>query len=96
MARAASPCKRAIIRDGQVVGWEIMKKSPKRQVIRPGQFILWDDLCQAERFRGSLVDLANFLYFDYEGIAEMCQPLYKDHSPLNRAEKAYLRRRLEK
>ena len=95
MARAAGPCKRAIIKNGEIVSWEIVKRSPKAKV-RQGTFVVWDDLCQTTVKKGSLSDVAFYLYHHPEGD---CQILYFGKGgrlvALNPTEKRAIRRYLE-
>ena len=95
MARAAGPCKRAIIKDGKIVGWEVMKRPRKVNKIRQGTYVVWDNLCETTRAKGSLSDVAFYLYHHPEGD---CQALFltrKGLDNLNAAEKRYIRNYLE-
>lgn len=96
MARAAGPCRRAIIKDGKIVGWEVVKKSPRANKIRKGTFVIWDDLCQTTRAKGTLSDVAYYLY--HHAGEGYCRPMYwtrKRPVDLNPAEKRAIKKYLE-
>ena len=92
MARAAGPCRRAVIENGQIIGWEIMKKKRSPAPIRSGKFIVWDDLCETTRYEGSLSQVASYLYYEDDSY---CKVLYNDMTDLRPAERKYLRKSLE-
>ena len=96
MGRAAGPCRRAIIHDGQIVGWETMKKSSRPKVRSDNRFVVWDDLCQAVRCRGSLWRVASYMRTED---AQYCVLMHEGGrgglTPLTCAEKALVKRRGE-